>query len=93
MADFANFISTLRCSSNGKIWIGTKGAGLLCFDERSVAAVPGRSVRPERQLTQNEIGDDHIMHLLEGTGDRLWMALWDGGISFLEKKTSNFQVN
>lgn len=87
MADFANFVSTVRCSADGKIWLGTKGAGLLCFDEKTVASGPGRTVRPERQLTQTDIGDDHVMHLLEGAGGRLWLALWDGGLSFLDKKT------
>ncbi len=89
---FASYLpSMLLRDRQGRIWIGTRNAGLERLD-RSASGSPRRFVhythdpRNPRSLAHNE-----VWGLAEDTTGRLWVATYGGGVSVLDPETGTFR--
>jgi signal transduction histidine kinase/ligand-binding sensor domain-containing protein/DNA-binding response OmpR family regulator len=90
LADFANFITTVRRDSEGWLWFATQGAGVMRMRERDIPASGGRLTQLE-QFSQNSprfINDNYVMNLYESSAGMMWFGLWDGGLGALNLKTN-----
>lgn len=73
-------VLTLRAEPSGIVWIGTLGAGLLCFDERRERfehPLPSSGGEPNRL----------VWSLAEGPDGSIWIATDGGGVKRLDPGT------
>lgn len=69
---------------DGKLWAGTRGAGLLELTLQNDEQTHFRQVRyPKDDLFYGPNSDD-IFSLLEDTSHRLWIGTFDDGIAYLD---------
>lgn len=81
--DFADFIQTLYTDSQGRIWVGTAGAGFIVFSEADIDEA-SHSIRKFRQyslLTVPAATDNYIMSVAEDGAGNVWIGTWNGGLN------------
>ena len=75
---------SLTRTHDGKLWAGTRGAGLLELTLQNDEQTRFRIVRyPKDDLFYGPNSDD-IFSLLEDTSHRLWIGTFDDGIAYLD---------
>ncbi len=80
---FANFIKTLFVDSRGKVWLGTDGAGVYCFDEKTLLGNSSTVGDFDHFHSQSAhpINDDFIMSIEEDSRGNIWVGTWNGGLN------------
>jgi len=82
-----NTIRALCLGQGGKLWIGTQGGGLDCFDilteKFTNYSVKGSS--------DNEISGNVIRSIMEDNQGNIWMGITGKGVDMLDPKTLKFK--
>lgn len=78
-------ISALAESHEGKIWIGTDGAGLNLFDPVQ------ETIKHYKHEPNNvaSLSNDYIISLYEDKKKRLWVGTYQGGLNKMNPKTGH----
>jgi diguanylate cyclase (GGDEF)-like protein/PAS domain S-box-containing protein len=89
---FASYLpSMLLRDRQGRIWIGTRNAGL----ERLDRSAPGSARRfvhyPHDPRHPGSLAHNEVWGLAEDATGRLWVATYGGGVSILDPDTGAFQ--
>jgi signal transduction histidine kinase/ligand-binding sensor domain-containing protein/AraC-like DNA-binding protein len=88
--DKAGSIYTITQATDGSIWMGTKGDGLL----RAVPLTPdGAKYTVTRyrsdKLDPNTLSNDMVYSVLEDTRGRIWVGTFGGGLNLVVKNGDN----
>jgi diguanylate cyclase (GGDEF)-like protein/PAS domain S-box-containing protein len=95
-SSFSSYLpSALLRDRAGRLWIGTKNAGL----ERLERSEPGSASRPGRRFVHHRhdpanprsLGRDEIWGLAEDAAGHVWVATYGGGLSVLDPETGTFR--
>lgn len=78
-----NTIRTLLAGQDGRIWIGTWGSGLDCFDPRSGAVVHYTAGSPATRTLSSNL----VLSLHEDARQTLWIGTGDAGLNRLDPRT------
>ncbi|WP_143401904.1 two-component regulator propeller domain-containing protein [Fulvivirga sp. M361] len=83
--EFTDFIQTMRMDSKGQLWIGTAGSGLYTFSTRQtsdknpiVTKFKNFSIS---DTLPNQLSDNYIMSITEGSQEVIWIGTWSGGLN------------
>ena len=72
-------------ASDGKLWIGTLGGGLICYDNGRI--IHYKKNIPERQ---NSLAHNNVLALAEDKQGIIWIGTLGGGVQSLNPKTGLF---
>ncbi|APZ45931.1 hybrid sensor histidine kinase/response regulator [Polaribacter reichenbachii] len=78
-----NRIGAFAQKSDGKIWVGTDGAGLNLFDPNTGKFLSYR----HNYKNSKSLSNDYIISLYEDTKKRVWVGTYGGGINKMDSKT------
>ncbi len=82
-----NTIRSLCLGKGGKLWIGTQGGGVDCFDTQTEKftnySATGKS--------KNEISGNTIWTIIEDSENNIWMGVSNAGIDMLNTKNQTFK--
>ena len=72
-------------ASDGKLWIGTFGGGLICYDN-------GRIIHYKKNISerQNSLAHNNVLALAEDKQGIIWIGTLGGGVQSLNPKTGLF---
>lgn len=72
-------------ASDGKLWIGTLGGGLICYDN-------GRIIHYKKNILerQNSLAHNNVLALAEDKQGIIWIGTLGGGVQSLNPKTGLF---
>ena len=82
-----NRIGALTESSEGKIWIGTDGAGLDLFDPKTGKFE--HYLNDPKNLSS--LSNNYIISLYEDTKNRLWVGTYQGGLNKMISQTKRWK--
>ena len=76
----------ITIAHDGKIWVGTKGAGLFEFARQpgDISQSPVRQVHYPKDDLFYGPNSDNIYSLLEDSSHRLWIGTFDEGIAYVD---------
>ena len=80
-ARFAHSVYSIKQDSMGRMWIGTKGEGLYCWDGKVMSHYAHD--RHDRWSLSN----DDIYDIFEDSSHRLWIATYGGGVNCVEQRS------
>lgn len=83
-SDFVDFIQTLYKDSNGNVWIGTAGSGVLVFNEKDISKQSYTVKKFSSSESENTIDDSHIMSFFEDATHNMWIGMWSGGLNRID---------
>lgn len=72
-------------ADDGKLWIGTFGGGLICYDNGRI--IHYKKNIPERQ---NSLAHNNVLALAEDKQGIIWIGTLGGGVQSLNSKTGLF---
>lgn len=86
---FTNFIYSVYADHEGCLWVGTRGAGLLCIKESEIPTTSSIISKYQQFSAINDsvLDEDYIMVTEESVNGGLWLGGWDKGAFKLNKKT------
>lgn len=82
-----NTIRALCLSKNGKLWIGTQGGGVDCFDVENEEFTNYSF----NDSSENSISGNSIWTVLEDKEGNIWMGVSDQGVDKLDIKTGKIK--
>ncbi|WP_020530808.1 sensor histidine kinase [Flexithrix dorotheae] len=74
-------------SPKGKIWIGTDGGGLNCFDKNSRVF---QTFQKDKSDPGSISGNIPLTIVYDSVKSGIWVGHWDDGLDFLDLKTQKF---
>jgi len=81
-----NIVTALAQDNSGKIWIGTDGDGLNCFDPSSGTFTHYFS----NPLIKNSLSSNVILSLYVDSDNQLWIGTYQGGLCKYERSSDRF---
>ena len=80
---FINFIKTLFVDTRGNVWLGTDGAGVYRFNEKTIHGKNDVIIDFDHFHTHSSapISDDFIMSIEEDNRGNIWVGTWSGGLN------------
>ena len=77
---FAHSVYSIKQDSKGRMWIGTKGEGLYCWDGKAM------NHYVHDQHDRWSLSNDDIYDIFEDSSHRLWIATYGGGVNCVEQQ-------
>ena len=77
---FAHSVYSIKQDSRGRMWIGTKGEGLFCWDGKAM------NHYVHDQHDRWSLSNDDIYDIFEDSSHRLWIATYGGGVNCVEQQ-------
>ncbi len=78
---FAKTVYSIKQDHKGRVWIGTKGEGLFCWDGKSMRHYV-HSARDRWSLSHDDIYD-----VFEDAHHRIWIATYGGGVNLVDERS------
>ena len=79
---FAHSVYSIKQDSKGRMWIGTKGEGLYCWDGKAM------NHYVHDQHDRWSLSNDDIYDIFEDSSHRLWIATYGGGVNCVEPQSN-----
>lgn len=79
--DFVPNIQTMFRDSRGRIWLGTAGLGVFCFQDTNPAGGLIRDYLHFDTQTKQKISDSYIMSFAEDNIGNMWIGTWGHGLN------------
>jgi signal transduction histidine kinase/ligand-binding sensor domain-containing protein/DNA-binding response OmpR family regulator len=83
-----NIVTALAQDNSGKIWIGTDGDGLNCFDQSNGTFTHYFS----NPIIKNSLSSNVILSLYVDSDNQLWIGTYQGGLCKYERSSDRFTV-
>jgi len=83
-----NIVTALAQDKTGKIWIGTDGDGLNCFDQSKGTFTHYYS----DPSNKNSLSSDVILCLFVDSNNQLWIGTYQGGLCKYEQSANRFTI-
>jgi len=79
--EFVPNIQTMLRDSRGRIWIGTAGSGVFCFQDATLRGGVIREFLHFHDLATQKISDNYVMSFAEDKNGNIWIGTWGYGLN------------